>query len=112
MHDLFLLLNLQGIIASTLGPSLLDFQEIYQTDIETISLVVLCQGIGRVSGSFAFGIILDKFQKFRYVILFSCCCIMGIFTALLPHMGFIWGFFMVMVISQFASSGIGMNLRL
>ena len=100
-------LNSQGITASALGPTLLDLQEIYQTQMETITLVVLFQGIGRVSGSFTFGIILDKLPKFRYLILFSCCCIMGIFTALLPHMGFIWGFFGVTVISNFACSGIG-----
>ena len=46
--------------------------------------------------------LLDKFPKLRYFILFGCTCLMGLTTAILPHMIYLWAFFVVSIVSSFA----------
>ena len=52
------------------------------------------------------GIILDKYLKYRFFILFAYTFIVGITNALLPHLSSIWLFFAVSSISSFASGSL------
>ena len=91
---------------SVLGPSLLDMRDIYETEIKIITLVIVLKAVGSVIGAFISGILLDKLLKFRYFILFGCTCLLGVCTALLPHMVFLWGFFIVSIISSFSAGAL------
>ena len=91
---------------SVLGPSLLDMRDIYDTEIKIITLVIVLKAVGSVIGAFISGILLDKLLKFRYFILFGCTCLLGVCTALLPHMVFLWGFFIVSIISSFSAGAL------
>ena len=81
--------------------------EVYQTKIETITLVIFLRAIGLISGSFVAGIILDKLPILRYFVLFIANCLMGISIAFLPHMNYLWAFFIVSVISTIGCGAIG-----
>lgn len=76
-------------------------KDLYQTEIKVITLVIILRALGSVLGAFICGILLDKLPKFRYFILFGCSCLMGISTAMLPHMNHLWAFFIVSIISSF-----------
>ena len=76
-------------------------KDVYQTKIKVITLVIVLRAIGSVLGAFISGILLDKLPKFRYFILFGCSCLMGISTAILPHMNYLWAFFIVSILSSF-----------
>ena len=77
-------------------------QEFYETKIKVITLVVVLRSVGSVVGAFSSGLLLDKFPKLRYFILFGCTCLMGLTTAILPHMIYLWAFFVVSIVSSFA----------
>ena len=84
------------------GPTLLDMQDIYETKIKVISLVIVVRAVGSVIGAFLSGLLLDKCPKLRYFILFGCTCLLGLCTAILPHMVYIWAFFLVSIVCSFA----------
>ena len=84
------------------GPTLLDMQDIYETKIKVITLVIVLRAVGSVIGAFSSGLLLDKCPKWRYFILFGCTCLLGLCTAILPHMIYIWAFFMVSIVCSFA----------
>ena len=81
-------------------------EDIYKTEIEVITLVIVLRAIGLIAGSFSAGIILDKLPKLRYLILFISTCLMGIAIAFLPHINHLWAFFIVSVISTFGCGAI------
>ena len=96
----------QGMSDAVFGPTLLDMRDIYETEINIITLVIVFRAVGSVIGAFLSGILLDKFPKFRYFILFGCTCILGVCTALLPHMVYLWAFFIVSIISSFSAGSL------
>ena len=49
---------------------------------------------------------MDKLPNFRYIVLFSCTFLIGLCTAVLPHMVYLWGFFIVSIISSFFASAL------
>ena len=46
---------------------------------------------------------MDKLKRHRYFILFCCTCLMGVFTAVLPHVMYLWAFFVASTICNFAT---------
>ena len=82
-------------------------KDIYNTEIEVITLVIVLRAVGLIAGSFTAGIILDKLPKLRYFILFISNCLMGVAIAFLPHMNHLWAFFIVSVFSTFGCGAIG-----
>ena len=103
---IFLLFTFQGIETAIFGPTLLDMQYIYQTQIKNICIIPMLKAIGSVIGASLSGILLDKLPKFRYWILFSCSCLLGICTALLPHMTYLWAFFVISTFSGINSGAL------
>jgi len=91
-----------GMQDAIFGPTLLDMQDIYETKIKVISLVIVVRAVGSVIGAFLSGLLLDKCPKLRYFILFGCTCLLGLCTAILPHMVYIWAFFLVSIVCSFA----------
>ena len=77
-------------------------QDIYETKIKVITLVIVLRSVGSVIGAFSSGLLLDKFPKLRYFTLFGSTCLMGLCTAILPHMIYLWAFFMVSFVSSLA----------
>ena len=55
------------------------------------------------TGGLTAGLVLDKLKRHRYFILFSCTCLMGFITAILPHVMYLWAFFVASTISNFAT---------
>ncbi len=50
---LFKISCLQGVCEAIRGPTLLDLQDVYDTELETITLLFLVEGVGSLIGSFA-----------------------------------------------------------
>ena len=96
----------QGITDAIFGPTLLDLTDIYQTKIKIISIVIIPKAVGSITGAFTAGLILDRLPDFRYFVLFSCTFLIGLCTAVLPHMVYLLGFFIVSIISSFFSSAL------
>ena len=90
-----------GLSESIFGPTLMDLQDIYNTNAKTITIVLALQAIGSVTGSFIIGMLLDKYPKVRYCVLFGCTFIMGVSTGILPHLQFLGIFFAVSLVSSF-----------
>ena len=44
---------IQGVCEAIRGPTLLDLQDVYDTELETITLLFLVEGVGSLIGSFA-----------------------------------------------------------
>ena len=77
-------------------------QDIYETKIKVITLVIVLRAVGSVIGAFSSGLLLDKCPKWRYFILFGCTCLLGLCIAILPHMVYIWALFLVSIVCSFA----------
>ena len=77
-------------------------QDIYKTKMKYIILVIIVNSVGFVIGAFSSSLLLDKFPKFRYFTLFGSTCLMGLCTAILPHMIYLWAFFMASFVSSLA----------
>ena len=96
----------QGMSDSIFGPTLLDFTSIYSTKVSIISLVVLFRFAGSILGATIAGIVLDKYLKHRYFILFAYTFVIGLTNTCLPHLASIWLFFVVSTFSSFASGSL------
>ena len=77
-------------------------QDVYETKIKYISMVIVVNAVGSVIGAFSSGLLVDKFPKLRYITLFGSTCLMGLCTAILPHMIYLWAFFMVSFVCSLA----------
>ena len=111
-HKLFVtgLINLSfiflGLSDCLFGPTLLDLRDIYDTKVKIITIVVLLRAIGSIIGAFTIGMLLDKYPKIRYFVLFGCTFIMGVCTSILSHLQYLWVFFAVSIVSSFASGSL------
>ena len=80
--------------------------DLYQTEISTISMVVLFKAGGSILGASVAGIMLDKFLHQRYFMLFAYTLGMGITNAVLPHLSQLWIFFCVSTLTSLSSGSL------
>ena len=106
LTDYTFLVCFQGLTDAIFGPTLLDLTDIYQTKIKIISIVIIPKAVGSITGAFTAGLILDRLPDFRYFVLFSCTFLIGLCTAVLPHMVDLLGFFIVSIILSVFSSAL------
>ena len=88
------------------GPTLLDMRDIYMTDLSIITVVIIPKAIGSMVGASVAGILLDKFQKHRYFILFGFTAALSLSTMVLPHLSYLWLFFVASVMSSFSAGAL------
>lgn len=88
------------------GPTLLDMRDIYLTEISTITLVIILKAVGSIIGAFSAGVLLDKCDRFRLFILFAFTLLLSLFTMILPHLSYLWIFFVISTLSSFASGAL------
>ena len=81
-------------------------KDIYETEIDIITLVIIPKAIGSIIGASLAGILLDKFPKSKYFILSGITLIVSICTAVLPHGSHLWMFFLASVVSSFGAGGL------
>ena len=55
-------------------------KDIYETEINVITIVIILRAVGSVVGAFLSGLLLDKFPKLRYFTLFGCTFLLGVCT--------------------------------
>lgn len=87
------------------GASLLDLVEIYESDIETISLCFLLFSSGSLLGSFLNGFVATKFPRAKLMLMAIGNLWQGLTLALLPLLGTVNLFFAVSIVN-----GIGMGI--
>ena len=80
----------QGLSISTLGPSLVDLEDLYQVDTKTISFTFLGGGLGYTAGSLVCGFVYDMFNY--EVQFFLATFVMGVACAVSPWTGSFVGF--------------------
>lgn len=100
------LFSFKGLVESSFGPTLLDLIDIYDTEMDVITLVFIPKAIGSIIGSSLLGILLDKFADLKFFLLSVILLITSASTALLPNGSYLWVFFMASMISSFGIGGV------
>ena len=95
-----------GINDAIRGPTLLDLKDLVGAKISEISFIFMLSSIGSLIGCFLMGIILDKFPRFRYLILATTLVIMGITNSLLPFCPSLLSMYICVFIGGFGSGSL------
>jgi len=95
-----------GVLESSKGPTLLDFRDLLQTTLPTITLIFIIRSVGSIIGSFGSGFLLDKFIGQRYILLFVFMLAMSLANAILPFSGHLPFFFFLIFICGFTTGAV------
>ncbi len=75
----------------------MDLQQVYETDIKTISLSLVTASVGGILGSFLAGFLMGRFPKYKHLFTFEFVAGVAVSTMILPKLGYLWAFFLFMI---------------
>ena len=97
-----------GVCDCVRGPTILDLQNTLEVEIGQISLIFTFFSMGSLFGCFLSSLLLDKLNKYRFLVLGFSIILMGSTTAALPYSVNIYMIYVLSVVSGF-SSGVKMT---
>lgn len=85
-----------GVCEAIRGPTLLDLQDLYKTNLETISFLFLIECIGSLLASFLIGVFMTGFPHLNNLFVFIGLVSLGLVTALVPFAGDLQNLFVLL----------------
>lgn len=92
-----------GVNSNLFGPTLLDLKDLVGATVGEVSFIIVTSSFGCLMGSFAVGLLMDKFTRYRYMVLASTLVVLGVFTCLLPYSPDLLSMLVISFISGFGS---------
>ena len=60
---------MHGLTDGVIGPTLLDLKDVLETSVGEISFILMMSSFGALLGNFSIGFLLDKHQKYQYLLM-------------------------------------------
>ncbi|TRY66961.1 hypothetical protein TCAL_09924 [Tigriopus californicus] len=98
-----------GLVGGIIGPTLLDMKDIYGTTVDKVSFMFMMGSTGSITGSFITGFVMDKFPRYRCLLLFAYTLNTSLVTALMPFMSHLSIFFFLSFLGGFSGGSLDMG---